>query len=184
MTSGRARFGGPGAPIPKAGEPGVETWLDDSWTYSGMANVWTMFSADLELGYVYLPTGAPTNDMYGGHRPGDNLYANSLVCVDAETGEMVWYFQTVHHDLWDYDNNVAPILMDLEVEGRPGITKAVVQLTKQAMAYTFDRVDGRADLADRGASGPRLRHAGRVDRADPALPDEAAAVRPARHHRG
>ena len=130
------------SPIPKAGEPGVETWLDDSWTYSGMANVWTMFSADLELGYVYLPTGAPTNDMYGGHRPGDNLYANSLVCVDAETGEMVWYFQTVHHDLWDYDNNVAPILMDLEVEGRPGITKAVVQLTKQAMAYTFDRVTG------------------------------------------
>ncbi len=130
------------SPIPKAGEPGVETWLDDSWTYSGMANVWTMFSADLELGYVYLPTGAPTNDMYGGHRPGNNLYANSLVCVDATTGEMVWYFQTVHHDLWDYDNNVAPILMDLEVEGRPGITKAVVQLTKQAMAYTFDRVTG------------------------------------------
>ena len=130
------------SPIPRAGEPGVETWLDDSWTYSGMANVWTMFSADLELGYVYLPTGAPTNDMYGGHRPGNNLYANSLVCVDAETGERVWHFQMVHHDLWDYDNNVAPILMDLEVEGRPGITRAVVQLTKQAMAYAFDRVTG------------------------------------------
>ncbi len=130
------------SPIPRAGEPGVETWLDDSWTYSGMANVWTMFSADLELGYVYLPTGAPTNDMYGGHRPGNNLYANSLVCVDAETGERVWHFQMVHHDLWDYDNNVAPILMDLEVEGRPGVTRAVVQLTKQAMAYTFDRVTG------------------------------------------
>ena len=101
-----------------------------------------MFSADLELGYVYLPTGAPTNDMYGGHRPGNNLYANSLVCVDAETGEMVWYFQTVHHDLWDYDNNVAPILMDLKVEGRPGITKAVVQLTKQAMAYNVGPGDG------------------------------------------
>ena len=130
------------SPIPRAGEPGVETWLDDSWTYSGMANVWTMFSADLDLGYVYLPTGAPTNDMYGGHRPGNNLYANSLVCVDAETGERVWHFQMVHHDLWDYDNNVAPILMDIEVEGRPGITRAVVQLTKQAMAYTFDRVTG------------------------------------------
>ena len=128
------------SPIPKAGEPGVETWLDDSWTYSGMANVWTMFSADLELGYVYLPTGAPTNDMYGGHRPGNNLYANSLVCVDATTGERVWHFQTVHHDLWDYDNNVAPILMDITVDGQD--IKAVVQLTKQAIAYTFDRVTG------------------------------------------
>ena len=128
------------SPVPNAGEPGVETWLDDSWTYSGMANVWTMFSADLELGLVYLPTGAPTNDMYGGHRPGNNLYANSLVCVRAETGERVWHFQTVHHDLWDYDNNVAPILMDITVDGRP--VKAVVQLTKQAIAYVFDRVTG------------------------------------------
>ena len=128
------------SPVPRAGEPGVETWLDDSWEYSGMSNVWTMFSADLELGYVYLPTGAPTNDMYGGHRPGNNLYANSLVCVDAETGERVWHFQMVHHDLWDYDNNVAPILMDVTVDGRE--IKAVVQLTKQAMAYTFDRVTG------------------------------------------
>ena len=128
------------SPIPQAGDPGVETWLDDSWAYSGMANVWTMFSADLDLGYVYLPTGAPTNDMYGGHRPGNNLYANSLVCVDATTGEMVWYFQTVHHDLWDYDNNVAPILMDITVDGTE--IKAVVQLTKQAIAYTFNRVTG------------------------------------------
>lgn len=127
-------------PIPGEGEPGVETWLDDSWQYSGMANVWTMMSADEELGLVYLPTGAPSNDMYGGHRPGNNLYANSLVCVRADTGEMVWHFQTVHHDLWDYDNNVAPILMDITVDGRE--IKAVVQLTKQAMAYTFDRVTG------------------------------------------
>lgn len=128
------------SPIPKAGEVGVETWLDDSWEYSGMANVWTMMSADEELGYVYLPTGAPTNDMYGGHRPGNNLFANSLVCVDVETGERVWHFQMVHHDLWDYDNNVAPILMDIVVDGRP--VKAVVQLTKQAIAYVFDRVTG------------------------------------------
>ena len=127
-------------PIPRAGEPGVETWLDDSWEYSGMANVWTMMSADEELGLVYLPTGAPTNDMYGGHRPGNNLFANSLVCVRAETGEPVWHFQMVHHDLWDYDNNVAPILMDITVDGRE--IKAVVQLTKQAMAYVFDRVTG------------------------------------------
>ena len=128
------------SPVPRAGELGVETWLDGSWEYSGMANVWTMFSADLELGYIYLPTGAPTNDMYGGHRPGNNLYANSLVCVDAATGKRVWHFQMVHHDLWDYDNNVAPILMDITVDGRP--IKAVVQLTKQAIAYAFDRVTG------------------------------------------
>ena len=128
------------SPIPKAGGLGVETWLDNSWEYSGMANVWTMMSADEELGYVYLPTGAPTNDMYGGHRPGNNLFANSLVCVDVETGERVWHFQMVHHDLWDYDNNVAPILMDITVDGRP--IKAVVQLTKQAIAYVFDRVTG------------------------------------------
>ena len=128
------------SPIPQAGELGVETCLDDSWEYSGMANVWTMMSADEELGYVYLPTGAPTNDMYGGHRPGNNLFANSLVCVDVETGERVWHFQMVHHDLWDYDNNVAPILMDITVGGRP--IKAVVQLTKQAIAYVFDRVTG------------------------------------------
>ena len=130
----------PWNPIPRAGEPGVETWLDDSWEYSGMANVWTMMSADEEIGLIYLPTGAPTNDMYGGHRPGNNLFANSLVCVRAETGEQVWHFQMVHHDLWDYDNNVAPILMDITVDGRE--IKAVVQLTKQAIAYVFDRVTG------------------------------------------
>ena len=128
------------SPVPQEGEFGVETWLDNSWEYSGMANVWTMMSADEELGYVYLPTGAPTNDMYGGHRPGNNLFANSLVCVDVETGERVWYFQMVHHDLWDYDNNVAPILIDITVDGRE--IKAVVQLTKQAIAYVFDRVTG------------------------------------------
>jgi quinoprotein glucose dehydrogenase len=98
-------------------------------------------SADEELGLAYLPTGAPTNDMYGGHRLGDNLFANSLVCVRCATGERVWHFQTVHHDLWDYDMNVAPILIDVSVDGTP--IKAVVQLTKQAMAYVLDRTTGR-----------------------------------------
>ena len=91
--------------------------------------------------------------MYGGHRPGNNLYANSLVCVGAETGERVWHFQTVHHDLWDYDNNVAPILMDITVDGRP--VKAVVQLTKQAIAYVFDRVTGEPiwPIVERAVAG-------------------------------
>jgi quinoprotein glucose dehydrogenase len=98
-------------------------------------------SADEQLGYAYLPTGAPTNDMYGGHRLGDNLFGNTLVCVKCATGERVWHFQTVHHDLWDYDNNVAPILIDITVNGKP--VKAVVQLTKQAMAYVLDRETGK-----------------------------------------
>ena len=128
--------------VPQAGEFGTDTWEDGSWEYSGHAPVWSLMSADPELGYVYLPVTSPTSDMYGGHRVGDNLYGQSIVCVDAATGERVWHFQTIHHGLWDYDLPTAPILMDLEVEGRPGITKAVVQLTKQAFAFAFDRATG------------------------------------------
>ncbi len=128
--------------VPQAGEFGTDTWEDDSWEYTGHAPVWALMSADAELGYVYLPVTSPTNDMYGGHRGGDNLYGQTLVCVDAATGERVWHYQLVHHGLWDYDLPAAPILLDVEVEGRPGITKMVVQLTKQAFAFAFDRVTG------------------------------------------
>ena len=128
-------------PIPRPGEVGSETWENDSWSYSGEANVWTLMTADDELGLAYFPTGAPTNDMYGGHRLGNNLFGNSLIAVKCQTGERVWHFQMVHHDLWDYDNNVAPILIDITVNGRP--IKAVVQLTKQAMAFVFDRTNGK-----------------------------------------
>jgi quinoprotein glucose dehydrogenase len=127
--------------IPRAGEVGNETWENDSWAYSGQGNVWTMISADEELGIAYLPTGVTTNDMYGGHRPGDNLFGNTLIAVRCSTGQRLWHFQMVHHDLWDYDNNVAPILIDITVDGKP--VKAVVQLTKQAMAYVFDRGTGK-----------------------------------------
>ncbi len=123
-----------------ADEFGAETWLNDSWRYSGNANVWPMLSADEELGYVYLPTGTPTNDYYGGHRLGDNLFAESLICVDVETGERVWHFQAVHHGLWDYDFPAAPNLLDITVEGRR--IKAVAQISKQGFVYTFDRVTG------------------------------------------
>ena len=126
--------------IPQAGEFGTDTWEDESWSYSGHAPVWALMSSDPELGYVYLPVTSPTNDMYGGHRGGDNLYGQSLVCVDAETGERVWHFQLVHHGLWDYDPPAAPILIDIEVDGRP--IKALVQVTKQAFAYVLDRVSG------------------------------------------
>ena len=126
--------------IPQAGEFGTDSWGDNSWEFSGHAPVWALFAADEELGYVYMPTTSATNDMYGGHRPGDNLFTQSIVCVDAETGERVWHYQLVHHGLWDYDTPAAPILMDITVDGRD--IKAVVQITKQAFAFAFDRVTG------------------------------------------
>ena len=124
-----------------ADEFGADTWLDESWRYSGNTNVWSMMSADAELGIVYLPVGTPTSDYYGGHRLGDNLFAESLVAVDVETGQRQWHFQMVHHGLWDYDNPAAPNLMDITVDGRS--IKAVAQVTKQGFVYAFDRVTGR-----------------------------------------
>ena len=126
--------------IPEPGEPGYETWLEGSAEYTGNAGVWAPMAADEELGLVYLPTEIPTGDMYGGERPGDNLYANSLVAVDARTGEVVWHYQLIHHDIWDWDNPTAPILMDITVDGED--IRAVAQITKQAWVYTFDRETG------------------------------------------
>jgi quinoprotein glucose dehydrogenase len=126
--------------IPQAGEFGVDTWENDSWQYTGHAPVWALFSGDAELGLVYMPITAPTSDMYGGHRLGDNLFTQSIVAVEAATGKRAWHFQTVRHDLWDYDPPAAPILMDITVDGRP--IEAVVQLTKQAYAYVLDRRTG------------------------------------------
>ena len=102
--------------IPQAGEFGNDTWLEGSSEYSGNTNAWTIMSADDELGIVYLPIGTPTNDWYGGLRQGDNLFAESLVAVDINDGELLWHFQMVHHDIWNYDNPTAPVLMDLNVE--------------------------------------------------------------------
>ena len=126
--------------IPKAGEPGSETWEGDSLAYTGNTGVWAPMSVDEELGYVYLPIEAPTSDWYGGHRLGDNLFGTSLVALDVKTGRKVWHYQLIRHDIYDWDNPTAPILMDLTVDGKP--VKAVVQLTKQAFAYAFDRVSG------------------------------------------
>ena len=127
-------------PIPQPGEAGNDTWENDSWAYSGEANLWSLITADEEQGLVYLPLTSPTNDMYGGHRLGNNVFGNTLVCVRCLTGERVWHYQIVHHDLWDYDLPAAPILADLTVEGRP--IKSIVQLTKQAFAFVFDRTTG------------------------------------------
>lgn len=127
--------------VPQEGDPALKTWKGDSWRYTGAGNVWSLMSADDELGYVYLPTTSMTNDMYGGHRLGDTLYATSIVCVDAATGKKVWHYQTVHHDLFDYDNPAAPILVDITVDGKR--IKAVAQVTKQSFTYVLDRVTGK-----------------------------------------
>ena len=126
--------------IPGADEFGNDTWLNDSWRYTGNTGVWGQISVDVELGIVYLPTEIPTNDYYGGHRHGNNLFANSLVAVDIETGERIWHFQFIHHDVWDWDTPCAPILADITVDGR--VIKAVAQPTKQGWLYVFDRVTG------------------------------------------
>ena len=126
--------------IPKEGEFGVETWEDESWSYTGSANVWAPFSLDAERGLVYLPVSTPNNDFYGGHRRGQNLFAESLVCLDARTGERVWHFQTVHHGLWDYDLPAPPGLVTIEVDGRR--IDAVVAVTKTAFTYVLDRLTG------------------------------------------
>jgi quinoprotein glucose dehydrogenase len=128
--------------IPQAGEPHVDTWENESWKYTGNAGVWAPFSADDELGYVYLPVEAPTGDLYGGHRPGDNVYSSSLVCLDVRTGKVVWHFQQIHHDIWDYDNTTAPMLIDVRQGGRT--VRAVALVTKQAFTYVFDRATGDA----------------------------------------
>ncbi len=127
--------------VPQAGEFGAETWENDSWKYTGNTNVWTLMTVDEERGYVYLPTGTPTNDWYGGHRRGDNLFAESLVCLDARTGQRLWHFQTVHHGLWDYDLPAAPVLCDIRVNGQK--IPAVAQITKSGFAFVFERATGK-----------------------------------------
>lgn len=126
--------------IPFRGEVGYESWLDGSAEYTGNTGVWAQISVDEELGLAYLPVEAGTGDYYGAYRPGDNLFAESLVAVDLYTGERRWHYQFVHHGIWDHDIPCAPILLDILVDGRP--VKAVAQPTKQAFLYVFDRVTG------------------------------------------
>jgi quinoprotein glucose dehydrogenase len=126
--------------IPQEGEEFTETWENNSWRTTGNTNVWTFMSADDEAGIVYLPTSTPTNDYWGGMRLGENLFAESLVALDADTGERLWHFQTVHHGVWDYDLASAPNLVDIVVDGRP--IKAVAQVSKTAFTFVFDRITG------------------------------------------
>ena len=127
--------------IPGPGEYGSETWENDAWAVNGNVGVWTQITVDEELGLVYLPVETPTSDHYGGHRPGNNLFADSLVCVDVKTGKRKWHFQFVHHSLWNFDMSSAPLLADITVDGKA--IKAVAVPSKQNLLYVFDRVSGR-----------------------------------------
>jgi quinoprotein glucose dehydrogenase len=127
--------------IPRAAEPGYETWEKDSASYTGNTGVWGQITVDDEAGVVYLPVETPTGDFFGGHRPGNGLFGESLVALDLKTGKTLWYYQFIHHGIWDWDLPCAPILADITVDGRK--IKAVAQPTKQAWLYVFDRTNGK-----------------------------------------
>ncbi len=126
--------------IPRPGQFGNETWQNESWATNGNVGVWSQITVDEDLGLVYLPVETPSSDYYGGHRPGNNLFAESLVCVDLKTGQRKWHFQFVHHPIWNFDMSSAPIVADVTVNGQP--RKVVAVPSKQAWLYVFDRVTG------------------------------------------
>ncbi len=127
--------------IPRKGEPGYESWMKGSAEHTGNTGIWTEMTADPQAGLVYLPVESPTSDFFGGTHPGNNLYANSLVAVDINSGKVKWFFQFIHHEIWDYDMSSAPLLMDITVGGKP--IKAVAEPTKMGMLYVFDRLTGK-----------------------------------------
>src|SRR6266699_1799912 len=127
--------------IPRPGDFGNDTWENESWATNGNTGVWSQITVDEEAGLVYLPVEDPTSDYYGGHRPGNNLFGDSIVCVDLKTGQRKWHFQVVHHPIWDYDMSSAPILLDANVNGK--LIKAVAVPSKQSFLYVFDRITGQ-----------------------------------------
>ena len=161
--------------IPRPGEFGNDTWEENSWSFNGNTGVWTQISVDPELGLAYLPVETPTSDFYGGHRPGNNLFAESLVAVDLKTGQRKWHFQFVHHPIWNFDNCCAPLLVGHRRQrkadqGRRPAEQAGVALRARPR-------DGRAGVANRRAARAAVRCSGREDLADAAAPHQAAGVR-------
>ncbi len=127
--------------IPRSGEFGYDTWNKDSASFTGNTGVWGQITVDEELGIVYLPVETPTGDYFGGHRPGDGLFGETLVALDLKTGKRIWHYQFIHHGIWDWDIPCAPILTDITVDGKK--IKAITQPTKQAWMYVFDRTNGK-----------------------------------------
>src|ERR1700742_3951403 len=127
--------------IPQKGEPGYESWLNNSADFNGNTGTWASMTVDAELGNVYVPIEDPTDDAYGGARLGNDLYGDSIVCLDMNTGKLKWYFQVTHHPIWDYDMSSPPLLADIVVDGKP--IKAVAVPSKQAFLYMFDRIPGK-----------------------------------------
>jgi quinoprotein glucose dehydrogenase len=127
--------------VPQQGDVGVDTWGEESWRYTGNTGLWSPFSADAARGYVYLPIEAATGDFYGGHRHGNNLFSDTLVCIEANTGRRLWHYQIIHHDIWDYDIPAPPVLADITVAGKK--IPALVQVTKSGLAFVFDRLTGK-----------------------------------------
>ena len=159
--------------IPRPGEFGNDTWLEDSASYTGNTGVWAQISVDEELGLAYLPMELPTHDYYGGFRPGNNLFSESIVAVDLRTGKRKWHYQLVHHGMWDMD---IPGAADSRRHHRQRPDRQGARAADQAgVSLRAQPRDRRADLADRRASGAEGRHAGRVVFADAAVPDQAAA---------
>ena len=161
--------------IPQRGEFGNNTWDAGSWQFTGHTNVWAPMSVDEQRGLLYMPVSTPSNDYYGGRRPGQNLFAESIVCLDANTGQRKWHFQIVHHGLWDYDPASAPNLVTITVDGKR--IDAVVQLTKQGWAFVFDRVTGRPvwPIEERPVGAQRCARRSLV--ADATVSDQAARIR-------
>ena len=168
--------------VPRPGELGNDTWGEESWKAAGNLASWSPLSGDEELGYVYVPLSAPTTSYYGGWRPGDNLYSDSLVAIDVKTGKRVWHFQMVHHDLWEYDT-----------VGFAGARRhhRERQAHQGRDAAEQDRIPvhvrprhGHAGVAHRGAAGAAVVHPRRAHVADAAVPDQTSAFRPCRPHRG
>ena len=155
---------------------GADTWEDQSWRYTGHANVWGLMSLDEERGLLYVPTSTPSSDYWGGRRPGANLFAESLLCLDARTGERQWHFQAVHHGLWDYDFTSPPNLVTINVDG-PGDRRGG-RGVEAGLHVRLRPGERRAGVAHRRASGRHdHRRPGRGGVSDAAVPDEAAAVR-------
>ncbi len=153
--------------VPHPGEPGYETWPKDAWKYIGGTNTWGEITLDEKTGIMYFPTGSPTYDLYGGDRIGKDLYADCLLAIDARTGKLIWYFQDVHHDLWDYDLTSAPQL--ITIQSRWKADRGCRPSGEDRLPICIRSCDRQAGVADRGAAGSQERCARGASMADAAV---------------